>query len=182
MARKTFALNTDPHVAEVGGVELSFRPEIMGDEFLDSFEALQTSYKLASVDPDDLSTLTGDRLRGITGSVRKFLAEMMLPESATVFASWELRAGDEVLGTYATAEAAVLAADARPGSTVVDVGMRLPDRILIELMEWVLEVHGRRPPTSSSASPTPSPTRGSRGTGPSRSLASTRGNGRSAGS
>lgn len=185
MASKTFALNTEPHVATVAGVDLLFQPEVMGDEFLDAFESLQSAYKSASVDPDDLTQLTGDRLREITGSVRKFLAEMMLPESAHVFIQWQVRAnarGGKVLGTYGTLAEAEQAAKATKGATVFDSGMRLPDRILIELMEWVLEVHGRRPFTSSNGSPAPSPNPGSRGTGPSRSKASTRAAGRSAGS
>ncbi|MBB6344354.1 hypothetical protein FHU36_000863 [Nonomuraea muscovyensis] len=36
MARRIFQLNTVPHVAEIDDdVELLFKPEVMGDEYLD---------------------------------------------------------------------------------------------------------------------------------------------------
>ncbi|WP_327385076.1 hypothetical protein [Streptomyces sp. NBC_01207] len=182
MASKTFALNVDPHVATVAGVDLLFQPEVMGDQFLDAFEALQASYRNLGGDMDDLSTVDGDALRKVTGSVRQFLAEMMLPESAKVFLQFEVHdARGKVLGSYGSRTEAENRATAK-GATVVDVGMQLPDRILIELMEWVMEVHGRRPPTSSSASPATSPRPGNRGMGPSRSKGLNRAAGRSAGS
>lgn len=39
--RRSFAINTEPHVAEIGDTELFFQPEVMGDEFLDAYTALQ---------------------------------------------------------------------------------------------------------------------------------------------
>ncbi|MCM1964830.1 hypothetical protein [Streptomyces sp. G1] len=146
MARKSFALNTEPHVADVGGTELQFLPEVESDQFLDAYETLQTAYREARIDPDDLSTISADRLRLITGTLRGFLAAFMLPPSAETFA-----------------------------------GMKLPDRILIDLMEWVMEVYGRRPSGSSNGSATPSGSPGSRGTARSRSKASTPARGPSAG-
>ncbi|WP_224281768.1 hypothetical protein [Streptomyces sp. LS1784] len=39
--RRTFTINTEPHVAEIGDVELLFRPEVMGDEFPDAYTKLR---------------------------------------------------------------------------------------------------------------------------------------------
>lgn len=145
--RKTFALNTEPHVAEIGDVELQFRPEVMGDDFLDAYEAMQERNKLAGVDLNDPSGMTADQLRETTAAARTFLSDLMMPESAQAFAE-----------------------------------MPLPDRIVVALLEWTMEVYGgnggQRPPTSSSGSSKASPPRGTRGTGNSRSMGSTRAAGR----
>ncbi|MCY0957749.1 hypothetical protein [Streptomyces sp. H27-H5] len=145
MARKSFALNTEPHVAEIGAEELEFLPEVESDLFLDAYEELQAVYREAKIDTSDLTSIDAAQLRQVTGSLRVFLTKFMLPASAEAFA-----------------------------------GMRLPDRILMDLMEFVTEVYGRRPSTLSSDSPTPSRSPGSRGTAASRSKASTPARGRSA--
>ncbi|MFF4292082.1 hypothetical protein ACFY0N_00325 [Streptomyces vinaceus] len=136
MATKQFTLNTVPHVADVGGTELEFLPECDGDHFLDVYEQLQAAYKGANLDPENLASISAERLREITGALRKFLSALMLPESQPVFA-----------------------------------GMRLPDRILIDLMEWVLELYGRRPNGSSGDSAPPSRRAGTPGKAASRSRA-----------
>ncbi|KPI33261.1 hypothetical protein OV450_1349 [Actinobacteria bacterium OV450] len=182
MARKSFALNTENHVADVGGTELLFYPEVDSDQFLDAYEQLQAAYKGANIDPSDLASISVERLRAITGSLRSFLTDFMLPESASVFTRWEVRVGDTVTGTYRTEADAQSAAEGQVGAEVVNAGMRLPDRVLVQLMEFVMEVYGRRPTGSSSDSAPPSPSRGSRGTGRSPSRASTPAVGPSAGS
>ncbi|MFF8513621.1 hypothetical protein ACF064_36930 [Streptomyces sp. NPDC015492] len=54
MATKKFALNKDPHAAEIGDdVTLLFKPEVMGDEFLDSYTQLQETTKRLNVDLSD---------------------------------------------------------------------------------------------------------------------------------
>ncbi|MDP4501076.1 hypothetical protein [Nonomuraea turcica] len=145
MARKSFQLQTEPHVAEIGDTELLLRPEVMGDEFLDMLEELQATYRDLGVDLGNVATLNAEQLKPAVAAVRRFLAEFMLPESAELFA-----------------------------------GMRLPDRILVQLLEWVIEIYGggSRPTGSSSGSATPSPPPGSRGSASSRSKASTRARGR----
>ncbi|MFF6642292.1 hypothetical protein ACFY83_34360 [Streptomyces althioticus] len=35
--RKTFALKTEPHIADIGGTELGCEPELTGDEFMDAY-------------------------------------------------------------------------------------------------------------------------------------------------
>lgn len=138
MARKSFALRTEPHVAEIGDVELLFRPEVMGDEFLDGYVRLREAQKRVDSEGSDL-----EALREVSRVMREFLAGLMLPESAATFA-----------------------------------GMRLPDRVLVELLEWTAELYGGgsggdRPTGSSGGSAPRSPSPGTRGTVSSRSRAST---------
>lgn len=70
-----------------------------------------------------------------------------------------------------------------PESAETFAGMRLPDRILVELVEWVAELYGGgsggdRPTGSSGGSVPASPRPGSRGTASSRSRGSNPGRGR----
>ncbi|MEU7093034.1 hypothetical protein [Kitasatospora aureofaciens] len=136
--RRSFTINTEPHVAEIGDVELSFLPEVMGDEFLDHYEQLRDAQATLGVDVDDLANVDPKQLRQVTAALRTFLCRVMLPESAEAFAT-----------------------------------MRVPDRVLIELLEWVVELYGggARPTTSSSGSAPALPSPGTRGRAASRSRA-----------
>ncbi|WP_225846888.1 hypothetical protein [Streptomyces sp. HPF1205] len=64
-----------------------------------------------------------------------------------------------------------------PGSVARFESTPLPNRIVMQLLEWAMEIYGgndgQRPPTSSPASATTSPRAGTPGTGSSRSRAST---------
>lgn len=137
MATKSFAIRTEPHVAEIGDHKLLFQPEAAGDEFIDAYAELQEAHKRLDLDPNDLTGVDSDALREASVAVREFLSRFMLPESAEEFG-----------------------------------GLRLPDRIYVELLEWVMELYGGgRPPTSSPASAPASPRRGTPGRGSSRSRA-----------
>ncbi|MGX1514044.1 hypothetical protein [Streptomyces collinus] len=177
MATKSFSLNTEPHVASVGETDLLFQPEVMGDEFMDALGELRDVQKAASgVDLEDLQTLDPDALRAASRALRGFLAQLMLPESAALFTSLEVIADGARVATYQDREEAQQHADGIAGAKVQDA-LRLPDRVLVELMEWVTELYGggadKRPPTSSSASAPRSRTGGRRGMGVSPSKAST---------
>ncbi|NEA39282.1 hypothetical protein [Streptomyces sp. SID11385] len=140
MATKTFALRTEPHVAEIGDEELAFHPEIDGDDYLDAYQEILDARRAAGDDDMDAA-----QARDVTVATRAFLAKLMLPESAERFAS-----------------------------------MRLPMRIMLELMEWVGDLYGGgRPPTSSTDSSRASRRAGTSGTAPSRSKGSTPARGRS---
>ncbi|WP_284576858.1 hypothetical protein [Streptomyces sp. 2P-4] len=157
MANKTFALNVDPHEATIGDVTLLFQPEVMGDEFLDAYEQLQTSQKRLGVDVSELSKASPADLRRTVGALRVFLASLMLPESAEVIARWDVVVGDdEVVDTFQSPEAAEEKAAGVEGARVENRSLRLPDRILVQLLEWVVELYGggagKRPPTSSTGS------------------------------
>lgn len=83
--RKTFALNTVPHEAEIGDVVLKFIPEAPGDQFLDQYEQLRDVQKRAS--GDDASP---DAVREVTAALREFITSLMLPESHETFDGLEL--------------------------------------------------------------------------------------------
>ncbi|MCI3221988.1 hypothetical protein [Streptomyces sp. NP-1717] len=63
MATKTFAINTKPHVADVGGTELLFQPEVMGDDFMDAYAELRNKHQNSGVDLDDLQGTDPAQLR-----------------------------------------------------------------------------------------------------------------------
>ncbi|MFF2964221.1 hypothetical protein ACFVT1_36260 [Streptomyces sp. NPDC057963] len=148
MARKSFALRTESHVAEIGDdIELEFQPEVMGDEFLDAYEALQDTYTELGVDPSNAAGMTPAQLRTTTDAVRAFLAGLMLPESAAQFDTMRL-----------------------PHRVIV--------ALLEWTMEIYGGNGGQRPPTSSNGSAAASPPRGTRGTASSRSKGSTPARGR----
>lgn len=176
MATKTFALNTKPHTADVGGTEFQFLPEVMGDEFLDAYQEMRQSHmQEKGVDVGDLEAGDVESLRVVAAGLRTFLSRLMLPESAALITRVDVIKGGEVLESFADWEAATKYAGDVAGAAA-KWGFRVPDRILLELLEWVIELYAgsKRPPTSSGASARPSPKGGKRGMAPSRSKASTR--------
>lgn len=178
--KKLITLNTEPHEAEVGPHRLYFVPEMYGDEFLDAYGRLQEVQKALG---DDAATMTGDQLRSLYGEMKTFLARLMTKECAEEFSRFEVVAGGQTIGAYLSREDAEEAAAGyeADGATVVDKSVRLPDRVLVELMEWVVELYGgggSRPTGSSNGSAPASSRAGTGGKGPSSSRASTRAAGR----
>lgn len=180
MARKSFALNTEPHVAEVGAVELKFVPEVMGDEFLDGYAALIEQQRELGAGSGDISQIDAGRLRGIVTELRSFLGNLMMPETRELFFRFVVQQRGKKPAVFTSRDEAEAHAAGLTGSvSVKDESMQLPTRVLMELLEWVAEIYGGgRPPTSSNGSVPPSPPRGTPGTGTSRSRGSTRGSGR----
>ncbi|MFJ8852373.1 hypothetical protein [Streptomyces sp. NPDC102437] len=179
--RKSFALHTEPHVADVGGTELFFQPEVFGDEFMDAYAELRDARKAEGVDLDDLADADPSDIRKSGRALRVFLARQMLPESAEQFLRIDVVKAGKVLRSFQDLEEAEAYAAKQKGARIVDA-LRLPPRVPAELMEWVVELYGgggdARPTTSSSGSSTASRQAGSRGTGRSPSKASTRTRGR----
>ncbi|MET8746892.1 hypothetical protein [Streptomyces sp. NPDC004728] len=179
--RKSFALHTEPHVADIGGTELLFQPEVMGDEFMDAYAQLRDAQKAKGVDLDDLADADPSDIRKSVRALRVFLAQQMLPESAEQFLHIDVVKDSKVLKSFQDLEEAEAYAATRKGARLVDA-LRLPSRVLVDLMEWIVELYGgggdARPTTSSSGSSTTSRPAGSRGTGRSPSKASTRTRGR----
>ncbi|GAA2948122.1 hypothetical protein ACFPN0_15320 [Kitasatospora cinereorecta] len=173
--KKTFQLHTEPHVAEIGDVELLFVPEVMGDEFLDNYERLREAQTSIGVDVSDLNKVEPAKLRQVVGSLRLFLARLMVEESAERFARWDVVVAGKTVSTHGDPDLAAVAAAKRKNATVVDKSMRLPDRVLVELLEWAVELYGgggSRPTLSSSGSAQASPNPGTPGKAVSRSRAS----------
>lgn len=178
--KKTITLNTEPHEATVGPHTLLFQPEMYGDEFLDAYGRLQEVQK--TLDSSDGAAMSGDRLRSLYGEMRTFLARLMTEESGAMFSRFEVITPDEVTQSVhlAREDAEEAALEHAGGATVVDKSLRLPDRVLVELMEWVVELYGggNRPTGSSNGSAPASSRAGTAGKGPSPSRASTRAAGR----
>lgn len=113
MATKSFAINTEPHVADVGGTELLFQAEVIGAEFAQAYAQLRTvqqkvkGTKASSTKHAKEESLDPDVLVELHHAMKAFVRGFLLPESQTVFDR-----------------------------------LRLPDRILVQLMEWVAELYG----------------------------------------
>ncbi|MGW7708251.1 hypothetical protein [Streptomyces sp. NPDC054771] len=172
MATKKFGLNTEPHEALIGVHRLLFKPEVLGAEFLDSYDRLQDTIRQLKPETDSRDEADTAAARKSTTATRIFLASLMLPESAREFVRWDVTVDGSTTSTHHDPEEAQQAAAEIPGAEVNDVGLQFPDRIFVDLMEWVAELYGGgRPPTSSGGSAPASPTPGRRGKGASRSRA-----------
>ncbi|MEH0579136.1 MULTISPECIES: hypothetical protein [Streptomyces] len=174
MATRKFALNTEPHVAEIGDTALSFQAEIYGDAFLDSYTELLEAQKAKGVDLDNLAEADPADVRRTTRALRVFLARQMLEESAALFLRLNVVKDGETLESFQDFDQAEEFAAQHEGARVVDE-LRLPTRVVVELLEWVVELFGGgdRPTMPSSGSATRSQQAGRRGTGVSPSKAST---------
>jgi hypothetical protein len=177
--RKSFALHTQPHVAAIGeDVELLFTPEVMGDEFLDAYAELRRLQSEQGVDLENLAEADSRDVLRTMRALRSFLARLMMPESAEQFTRLDVVADGQTIASYHDLDEAYEHADTLSDAKVVDA-LRLPTRVLTELLEWSVELYGgERPTGSSSASATASRPAGMRGTGVSPSKASTRTRGR----
>ncbi|MFJ5037935.1 hypothetical protein [Streptomyces parvulus] len=179
MAQKSFALRTEPHVASIGDdLELHFTAEVYGDQFLDAYAELQEAQKAIGANGADTSKLTGDQLRKLYAAIRTYLLKMMTEESANRFFRFEVTVNGKVEEVFQDgAEAELYCARLGAGARVLDKSVRLPDRVLIELMEWTIELYGggtgeeARPTTPSKGSSAGSKRTGTRGKAPSRSKA-----------
>lgn len=186
--RKSFALATEPHVAEIPSLslELHFLAEVMGDEYLDAYAEMRDRQKAESgVDVDDLEGADVEKVKAASSGLRVFLSRLMLPESAELITRVDVVRGGKVVNSFQSwDEAKEHAAKVKGGGARPVWALRLPDRVLVELLEWTVELYtgGRRPPTSPGGSSTASRKGGTRGTGTSRSKGSTRTAGRSAAS
>lgn len=176
MATRSFDLRTQPHEAVIGDTTLLFRPEVLGAEFLDSYERLKEVQQAAKGSGDDGDAIDAGLARQVTAAIRQFLAELMVPEAVLRFNRWDVMDGSGApVESFTTAEEAQKRAAAVKGSEVIDRSLQLPDRLLAELIEWTAELYGSsggdqaRPTGSSSASPRPSRRAGTPGRGTSRS-------------
>ncbi|MFF4146894.1 hypothetical protein ACFY0A_37465 [Streptomyces sp. NPDC001698] len=183
VATKSFAIRTENHVADLGDLgTLEFVPEILGDEFLDGYSKVQEAQS-ALGDEKDLTKLDPGVLRSVFGAMRSFLATLMTTESAERFLRFEVIKGGKTVAHFRTREQADAYASELTGAVrVEDRGMRLPDRVLVEMLEWTTELYagGDRPTGPSSGSSRASRRAGTASKGSSRSKGSTSTAGRSA--
>ena len=104
MAVKSFALNTEPHRAEVGPHTFLFEPESNGAAFADSYSALREAQRAIT---DAGENVGATELKIVSAGMRDFLTSFMLPDSQVAFAS-----------------------------------VTLPDRVLVQMLEFVAELYG----------------------------------------
>jgi hypothetical protein len=158
MAKQTqqFTLNTEPHEAEVGPHTFLFKPEVYSDEYLEAWATMRSTYSpvagIAPAEPtgDDgeakssAADATVDRAKENSVAIKTFVAAMMLDD-------------DDV---DATAEKRTAADDpiSGPAGATVFLQTKLPDRVVLELEQWILGVYGLRPTGPSSGSSEPSST------------------------
>ena len=113
MATKSFAIRTEPHVADVGGTLLQFHAEVIGAEFAPAYAELRGVQQRVKGNKASSSKHAKDAdmdpavLVDLHNAMKKFVRGFLLPESQTVFD-----------------------------------GLRLPDRVLVQLMEWTAELYG----------------------------------------
>lgn len=114
MATKSFAIRTEPHTADVGGVQLLFVAETLGSEFAEAYSALReaqqkvTGRKASSTKHAKEEAGTDPAaLKELHEAMRGFVRGFLLPESHAAFD-----------------------------------GLRLPDRVLVQLLEWTAELYG----------------------------------------
>lgn len=206
--RKRIKLETSPHAIELEGlpdmpdvVELLFQPEVLSDDYLQRFADYQDRIKATGLDPDGEEGEGDPRLDGDTRSAvaeledatRDFLAAFMLDHSRDLFLA-RLEPPEPPTATKATrsktaakaakagkpAEATALAVAALAGDPgQMPYKMRLPQWVLSDMVQQVVEFYSDRPTGSSTASQRPSSRAGRRSTAASRSRpAPTRGRGR----
>lgn len=113
MTTKSFAINTEPHVFDVGGTELLLQPEVIGADFAQAYAELRAvqskvkGNKASSTKHAKEENLDPAVLVEVHDAMRSFIKRFMLPESQTVFD-----------------------------------GMKLPDRILVAMLEATAELYG----------------------------------------
>lgn len=116
MASRNFEINTEPHVANIGPDQLLFRPEVIGVEFAAGYDKLVKAQervnagkaqKATSSKPGKAQNIDTATLVELNDAMRDFLSGLMVPDSATKFAT-----------------------------------MQLPDRILVQLLQWTAELYG----------------------------------------
>lgn len=116
MAHKVFEIRTEPHTAEIGGTELYFEAEVIGSVFATAYDALRSVQQKVNA------------AQGGKASSTKHAKADQVDSSTLAELSDAMR---DFVRRFLLPES-VDAFDA----------MRLPDRVLVELLEWVAELYG----------------------------------------
>lgn len=113
---RTFEIRTDPHEAVIGPHTLLLEPEVVGAEFAQAYAALrEVQRKVKAAEPAKGSSTEHAKGDGLNAEVLIELSEAM----------------------RAFARKFML-----PDSQAVFDGMKVPDRVLVKLMEYVAELYG----------------------------------------
>ena len=113
---RTFEIRTDPHEAVIGPHTLLLEPEVVGAEFAQAYAALrEVQRKVKAAEPAKGSSTKHAKGDGLNAEVLIELSEAM-----RVFVRKFML----------------------PDSQTVFDGMKVPDRVLVKLMEYVAELYG----------------------------------------
>lgn len=116
MATKTFEIRTQPHEAVIGPHTLLLEPEVIGSEFAQAYAAIrEVQAKVKGAQASKGSSTKHAKVDGLDADVLTELSEAMR---------------------------AFVRRFMLPDSQTVFDGMRVPDRILVKLMEYVAELYG----------------------------------------
>lgn len=116
MTTKTFEVRTEPHEAVIGADTLLLEPEVVGAEFAQAYSALrEVQQKVKSTQAGKPSSSKHAKADGFNAEVLAELSEAM----RTFVRQFML-----------------------PDSQVTFDGLRLPDRVLVQLMQYVAELYG----------------------------------------
>lgn len=113
MTTRTFTLNTEPHEAIIGDVTLFFEPEVLGAEFVQAYTRLREAQVKVSG-----TRATSSKAGKAADTDPKALLELTQTMRSFV--------RDLLM----------------PESRETFDGLRLPDRILIQLVEYAAELYG----------------------------------------
>lgn len=116
MAERVFTLNTEPHRAVIGDTVLLFQPEAVGTEFIEAYVKVQDMHKRVKA------------MNSTKASSTKHAKDA------------DVDAG--LLAEVAEGMRGFLRTFMLPESVPVFDGLRLPDRILVQLMEFTAELYG----------------------------------------
>lgn len=117
MAEKTFALNTTPHIINVGPHRFELEPEVIGAEFADAYAVLRRAQAAITAAGADIGA---EELKAVNAGMRDFVSRFMLTESKQLFQT-----------------------------------VRLPDRVLVQMLEFVAELYGGGAGTSENPTDAP---------------------------
>lgn len=117
MAERVFKIRTEPHRAVIGDTTLLYEPEAYGSEFVAEYNKLR-----------DVQTRVGRKANGTKANSSKHAKE---PD----ISAEELAEVNEALRSFITRFLL-------PESAIVFQKMRVPDRILLELVEFAAELYG----------------------------------------
>lgn len=121
MATRTFTINTTPHVFDVGGTQLLLEPEVEGAVFAEAYAQLREVQKDAKrIEKSAKASSTKHKAADADADGMDPSTLLKLNKAMRDF----------------------LRGFMLPDSVAVFDGMRLPDRVLVQMMEAVAELYG----------------------------------------
>lgn len=139
MATKNFAINTEPHRANLSQDRfLLFEPEVDGAVFFQQFARFRETQARASAAGEDAS---GEEIVAVPIAMRAFLVRFMLPESRDAATRIDVTKDGKALESVHDWDAARTCEKKHPGS---EAQYHLPISVptLTKLVEWLAVEYG----------------------------------------